>query len=251
MSVTNSSVVVYYYAENTSTGQPQTGDEANHTLRVAEAGVVSTLDGAPAPQELDATFFPGFYYVTVPASDNGSGTQMLGGTSSTPSVVIRPVVWVNDNYSVQALSDEIANLQADIDAITSLIQGATIVATSSSNLESGLLTLVRGDSYDNILNPKVTFTFSSAVDCTGATASITIRNVDTDVIEMEVTTGVVSFISGTDYLATFELASTDTETLTPGISQGKFDIELVDGAAIRTVVTGKVTVIEDQTRPGP
>lgn len=251
MSVKNASVVVYYYAENTSTGQPETGDEGNHTLRVAEAGVVSTLDGAPAPQELDATYFPGFYYVTVPASDNGADTQMLGGTSSTPNVVIRPVVWTNDDYSVDTLATAVADLQASVDAITSLIQGTTIVATSSSSIESGLLTLVRGDSYDNILNPKITFTFSSAVDCTGAAASITIRNVDTDVIELEVATGVVSLISGTDYLATFELASTDTEGLTPGISQGKFDIELADSGSVRTVVTGKVTVIEDQTRPGP
>lgn len=87
----NEANYVYYRAINSATGLGVTGDQANHTLRLATDGGASAAP-TNSPAQVDATYLPGVYRVQLTAAECNFGNGALGGTSSTANVLIQPVL---------------------------------------------------------------------------------------------------------------------------------------------------------------
>lgn len=77
---------VYYVAWDTSANAPKTGDVSNHTLRWVKDGTASAPTNSPA--EVDATNAPGWYKLTVTATEAQCLKGLVAGKSSTGGVVI-------------------------------------------------------------------------------------------------------------------------------------------------------------------
>lgn len=84
-------VTITYYAWNSTTNQPQTGDRLNHVLKWKKDGqAAADITGTPTPTEVDATNCPGLYAVTIPASDTNCRVGTLHGKSNTLNVYLMP-----------------------------------------------------------------------------------------------------------------------------------------------------------------
>ncbi len=125
------------------------------------------------------------------------------------------------------------------------------VVTTADTLE-----IVRGDDYDADDGRAISFESDSWPDLTGATVTMTVRR------RRE------AFISGSDPILFtkadetgtrvpgvgtqtiyFDLTPTETDTLLPGTLTGKYDVQAaLSGGNIVTLITGLVSVTEDQTR---
>lgn len=83
------SITVCYLAFNQSTKVGQTGDAANHTLRLVKDGI----SAAPAnvPFEVDATNAPGAYGLILTTAEAQHNVVTLCGKSSTANVTIERV----------------------------------------------------------------------------------------------------------------------------------------------------------------
>jgi len=133
---------------------------------------------------------------------------------------------------------------------------ATVVFVGPVSADAGTLTLVRADSYTESLGRAIQLDSTTWPDLTGSTITMTIRRrreafgTGSDGILVAVTDKAASRVVGVgEQTVVFELSTTETEELLPGTSTGKFDVQavLADSTVI-TLVSGLVTVVEDQTR---
>lgn len=95
MALKNQAITVCYVAWNTSTQAGQTGDSANHTLKLVQDGAEANPTNAPA--QVDATNAPGTYSLALTAGDMNFNCVCLCGKSSTANVVIIPLVIVTES----------------------------------------------------------------------------------------------------------------------------------------------------------
>jgi len=86
MAIRGVSITAVYWAWNTSTNAPQTGDAGNHTIKLIKDGVEATATNAPA--EVDSTNDKGKYTVVLTLTEMTCDTIDVGGISSTASVVL-------------------------------------------------------------------------------------------------------------------------------------------------------------------
>lgn len=94
---------------------PKTGDGANITLRGEGDGTEYT-PSAPNITELDSTYRPGVYLVSLTASENNYEQNSVGGKSSTDGILIIDDKWTN--YPVDFNSTQKASLNAATPAVT-------------------------------------------------------------------------------------------------------------------------------------
>lgn len=83
---------VRYYAYDSSTGQPKTGDVANHTLRIQKDNG-SVVEPTNRPSEVNSTYAKGVYILQLTAAETDCQNLLLAGISSTSNVLIDPVVY--------------------------------------------------------------------------------------------------------------------------------------------------------------
>lgn len=91
--------VISYLAWNTSDQAGETGDNANHTLKIISDGEAASPSNSPS--EIDAANCPGIYKITITAGENNGDLMMLAGKSSTSDVVIYPIQWSNKENVTQ------------------------------------------------------------------------------------------------------------------------------------------------------
>lgn len=138
--------------------------------------------------------------------------------------------------------------------------GSASVTISAPVASDGTLTLVRGDDYAFARSRHLTVSSTSWPDLSAASlvtsVTMTVRRrkeafgTGSDGVLFTATDRAASRVwgSGTQTVV-FELTDTNTLTLLPGTSTGKYDIEVVlSTGEILTLATGTVTVTEDQTR---
>jgi hypothetical protein len=130
---------------------------------------------------------------------------------------------------------------------------ADIVTQGPVSTDGGTLTLVRGDDYSIALGNEIEFSSTSWPDLTNSYIEMTIRRrreaFGTGSDGVLVNTIGNSNTVGNSQTVTFELNTTLTTVLLPGVSSGKFDVQaILDDNSVVTLVTGLVTVTEDQTR---
>jgi hypothetical protein len=136
---------------------------------------------------------------------------------------------------------------------------ADIVTQGPVAADGSTLDLVRGDDYALDEGRQITFSSASWPNLTGTASdgiTLTVRRraeafgsgSDPVLFSVHDTVGSRSFGSGNQSI-TFELTHTDTAALLPGVTAGKYDVQvtLADGDVV-TLVTGVVNVTEDQTR---
>ena len=89
MAIKNQSIVVTYFAWDTSNQVGKTGDAGNHTMYVSIDGVANAVDDTSSA-EVDATNLQGHYQVTLTAAEMNGNHIMVGGESSTSNIIIVP-----------------------------------------------------------------------------------------------------------------------------------------------------------------
>src|SRR5579864_1209751 len=89
MALKNQALTVNYYAWNSSTGAPVTGDSANHAIRVVGDG--TEITPAASPAEVDATGFKGLYKIALAAGETNYNFFSVGGQSTTANVQLIPI----------------------------------------------------------------------------------------------------------------------------------------------------------------
>jgi hypothetical protein len=98
MAIKNQALTVCYVAWNTSTNSGQTGDSANHTLKLVQDGTEANPTNSPS--QVDATNLPGVYKLALTAADVNFNCIVLAGKSSTANVVIIPLVIITERGNV-------------------------------------------------------------------------------------------------------------------------------------------------------
>ena len=225
------------YAAQDDVGDPATGDSANHTLRLVKDGTVATFISSPTIIEISATYFPGLYGVLVSAADNTGSNMILGGTSATSGVTLYPGQWDNDEAGLDDIYTGVQDLLSQFSLIVTFDDGDTP--------DERVLRLVRGDSYDGVLNAKKTFSITSATDLTTGTATLTTRDNAGNVLFSVNTTPVDA--GGGVYTIAPTIAHADTTGLPVGRGVGIWDLQIVVGTSYATPILGTLQVDEDST----
>jgi hypothetical protein len=148
MALKSQPITITYVAWNSFTGAPQSGDVANHTLRLIQDGT----EGAPtnAPGADDAAR-PGVYTLALTAADMDFNAVTVCGVSSTAHVTILPVQVVTERGVLPAAapaatgglpivgSAPLTNLDAAISTLatsSALASLATTVGAAGAGLTS-------------------------------------------------------------------------------------------------------------------
>jgi hypothetical protein len=133
MALKNQAITICYTAWNTSTNLGQTGDAANHTLKLVQDGT----EGPPtnSPSEVDSTNLKGLYKITLAAADMNYNCVVLGGASSTANVIIIPLTIITERGALpNALPGAAGGL------FIAGTNAATVVTTSFTTTFTGNLT---------------------------------------------------------------------------------------------------------------
>ena len=95
MALSGFAIDVTYYAWDNNNSVGKTGDDTNHTLRLARDGVLITPSGSPS--ELDSTNCPGLYNLALSATEHTGNSFTLHGKSSTSGITIIPRAWTTES----------------------------------------------------------------------------------------------------------------------------------------------------------
>lgn len=232
MSVKDQSRLVRYQAFNTVTGEYVAGDQANHTLEV-----LSDTSSNGAPSNSPSNEGSGDYTVLLTAGENDGNQMQLRGTSSTANVIIIGYEWENLPIDLETLNTNIATMLAQFNLVVQF-DGAEYP-------DERILRLVRGDSYDDVLNPKVAILVTSDTDLTTGTADLTTRDLDGNLLFTTSVTPVL--VSGTTYACYFTVTTVHTGSLPVGRAVGTWDCQITVGSSVATPVLGTLRVDEDVT----
>ncbi len=208
------------------------------TATVYKASDGSTLVGPVAAVELGG----GLYQYTLAAGLNTAREEEL-------ICVFNEAALTADVSSVPASRWVSPQWLQDIGSATVTVAGP--VVTTADTLE-----LVRGDDYLAADSRAISFTSDSWPDLTSAVITMTVRrrreafSTGSDAVLFTKTDASgLRVVGGGDQTVYFELTPTQSGVLLPGSLTGKYDIEAVlSNDSIVTLVTGNVTVTEDQTR---
>ncbi|MFO0937818.1 MAG: hypothetical protein U0798_15040 [Gemmataceae bacterium] len=107
---------VRYFAYNSTSGQPQTGDVANHTIRIQKDNG-SLVAPTNTPAEVSATYAKGVYILQLTSAETDCQNLLLSGVSSTANVLIDPVVYESYQLPI-AVAGAAGGLQTVGTAIT-------------------------------------------------------------------------------------------------------------------------------------
>lgn len=94
MALWGESITISYYCWNKLTAAPVTGDAGNHTVRLIRDGVVSTPTNAPS--EASSSQTPGWYNLTLTASEMQANCVAVEVRSSTANVLCSKFVFVTE-----------------------------------------------------------------------------------------------------------------------------------------------------------
>lgn len=130
MAIKSESITIQYIAWNTLSNCGETGDSANHTLRVITDGTAAAASNAPS--EIDATNAPGVYKITLTAGEMAGDYVSLVGKSSTANVVIIPVSISTERGIVSTNLDATVSSRSSHSAAD--VTGGTTVADAESNI---------------------------------------------------------------------------------------------------------------------
>jgi len=137
------------------------------------------------------------------------------------------------------------------------IGSGTITVTQPVSSNGALLSLVRGDDYKAEDGRAITFTSTRWPDLTSATElRITVRRrVEAFGGDGEDSVWATSLDEEADRIVgaetqslTFVLTAAQTAEMVPATSAGKFDVQATIAGRVVTLLIGRVTVLEDQTR---
>ncbi len=212
--------------------------------------------GAQIINATDGSAFTGAVSVYVTGTNNGAadGTQTLGTVDAGGG----PGVCTHGGNGWHFYRPAIAETDFDHIAWTFMATGAVPVTVQTytgwarasqlnavakiptSQPAHNTLEIVRGDDYDDVAWPALTWT--APQDVTGATVTLTIRGKKSDDILATITGGTAA---GTTVTVT--LTHADTKDITPGLYD--FDVQVEISGSKQTIALGDCLILEDQTRP--
>lgn len=152
----NTAITMCISVWNTNSGNFQTGDSANITVRGVGDGSEYT-PAAPNVTEMDATNLPGIYKVSLAAGENNYSIVLLGGKSSTAACVVQPVQWTNEMNSNQVqilgtsvstpatagiLDVNVKNIDNDAASASGTVTFPNATLASTTNITAGTITTV-------------------------------------------------------------------------------------------------------------
>lgn len=130
------------------------------------------------------------------------------------------------------------------------VRAGNVTVSAPVNADATLLTLVRGDDYDDAESRELEFSGTDWPVLTSADITMTIRRAGTVVLSKA---GSVVTGTGTTKTVKVELTSAETSLFSVGTRIYDFDVQATipqspSGEHIVTLARGKVTVLEDYTR---
>lgn len=131
MALYGEAITVSYYCWNKSTGQPVTGDNANHTVVLIRDGVVA----APAntPMEVSSSSAPGWYKIALTATEMQADTVAVDPRSSTANVLCSKVLLVTEKGRIdQKISDPKTLTTAERQSVAQTVLTTPLSAVESS-----------------------------------------------------------------------------------------------------------------------
>lgn len=127
-------LTVQYTAWEISADAPKTGDEANHTINVAQAN--ASAGASNSPTEVSALAMPGVYSILLDDDETDGPIDSVYGTSSTDDTVIMPTTFPPDpgRYAVPtSATDTIRQRIVD----TLIVRFATILISEGYKTDLG------------------------------------------------------------------------------------------------------------------
>lgn len=214
----------------------------------AQAGtLLETLDldnglGGPYFADRPGTLDADIFYPCVVYEMAGSSADPIADTP------VRPYTFTAG--PVLQTTDDISDLQSDIANLD--FSGATITNQSPITDDGEFNPLVRGDDYLDADGRALIFhLLDHGMDLAGATAKLTLVDTHYQVDDLTITGQITIDDTAGDADLAFELTSTQTTALLPGINRYEWDIQLTlaSGSQV-TPVRGELTVYRSYTPPG-
>jgi hypothetical protein len=87
-------VSIHYLSWNTLTNEPEPNDAGNHAIAIVKDGVEIAASGTPV------SLSAGENKITLTTSESDAKTLIVGGVSSTPNVVIIPVMILTNKITI-------------------------------------------------------------------------------------------------------------------------------------------------------
>lgn len=104
MALYGEAITVSYYCWNKVTGAPVTGDASNHTVTLIRNGVASAATNSPL--EVSSTLAPGWYRISLTASEMQADTVAVDPRSSTSNVLCSKIELVTEKGRIdEKISD--------------------------------------------------------------------------------------------------------------------------------------------------
>lgn len=164
--------VITYIAWNTSTNAYVTGDVANHSTSWEKDGTRSATTNSPA--EVDATNLPGLYKVTMTATETDCIEGVLGGKSTTASVVLIPTM-VSFSYLNTSAPATAGVPDVNVKNINNV--AATSVTTINANVGTTQPVNFTGTAGSALVKSDVTDIAGSAVSTSSAQLGVNVVNI--------------------------------------------------------------------------
>ena len=241
-------VAVTFYAQFLVSGAVGTGLTITCTVYKGSDG--SALVSAQAATEIGGGLYK--YTYATPATEDDY-LAVFNEDAATADQTDVPAMWTVGKAGVENLDASVGDVEAKID----LLGSATVITTGPVVTAADTLELVREDDYKAGDGRAVSFSSDSWPDLTGATVTMTIRRrreafanrgSDSILASKDDSSGLRVVGSGTQTIY-FDLTTTETTPLLPGTATGNYDVEAtLSNSNIVTLITGLVSVTEDQTR---
>lgn len=254
MPIINTETTINYPIFDSVTGAYIADAPANHTFELLADGTeVAVADTG------STTTVTGVNQVTIAAGENTGVMMLLKITTSTSGVTIPAISWDNalaqptvaqiaDGVWDEALSghatagtagDTLSDILVDTAAIGTTINVINVPLVAYN----GTIILYKDDSYDDTLNPTVSFGSLLAADISGATAyiEITSEKDGAGTVYYTASDGTISGSSGA-WTVAYSIPTTGTDDLPIGIEVAYYHAWVEDGTSVATVGKGRVTV---------
>lgn len=156
---------------------------------------------------------------------------------------IRDLV-VTGNGQIESIDADLAtvatnvlDIQNDVNALNTLTG-----AFSNDNPADGVMSLVRGASYDNVMNDKITFAVTDSADLDNGSYTATLYVVTKQNKALFSTTGTITNVTGNEYTVAFTVSASNTSKLPLGADVANYSMTITGPTS--SVATPHVGIVE-------
>lgn len=190
--------------------------------------------------------------VTCPSVLDGDCLKVRA-TYTVSSVAQKRIVWWGDGVTTNTstISGQIASAEANrVIAHSELYELLEEVndrvflsgSFSNNNPTDGIMSIVRGASYDNVMNDKITFAVTDSADLDGGSYTATLYVTTKQNKALFNTTGTITNVTGNEYSIAFTVSATNSAKIPLGADAANYSMTLTGPTS--SVATPHVGIVE-------